>query len=227
MFLCVPISQCRSIPSVRWETSTFETQWQTALTPSCAERCWPVRWHRGNGFNNTVSPEAWREFQAPCRCRSGLRRGAEPSDAEGSFAYRLLLTVLGRAAGWPLEQQWLPARKAWKRLPDDDDLYFGLLQDALPMRGVAGPAAVDRVVVTRRWRAPAARGLKKCTQGYYAGLLDETVETEQLFTASRADWAQNEAGLPGPPFAPRPPVRHNQFAWFACMAHPRQGDAAR
>lgn len=171
-------------------------------------------WHRGNGFNNTVSPEARREFERRVDAAVAYAAAQSRVMLKDPFAYRLLLD-LGRAAGWPLERQWLLAQEGLKQLPDDDDLYFALLQSALPKWG-GSPAAVDRVVTEAVARTRSTRGLEMYAR-LYAEAADAQFQSE-LFTASRADWAQMKQGYQDLVSRHDTPVRHNQFAWFACMA---------
>jgi hypothetical protein len=99
---------------------------------------------RGTGMANTVPPQAWADFERY------MARAAEYLMQHSRVAFTIsdahaAMLGISRVAGWSTDRQWALLRDGLARNPDDDSLYFTMLNGVLPKWG-GTPAGVDRFI---------------------------------------------------------------------------------
>jgi hypothetical protein len=171
--------------------------------------------YRGDGFNKSVPPQAWKDFEAY------LRRAVEYLQAHAdvaltdSYAHWTLLSI-GRGLGWDRKQLQAIAQDGLKRNPQDTYLYFGMMTSLLPKWG-GDARTLDKFIREVAEQTRAEHGMAMYARLYSAAADEEY--SHRLFDDSHADWAKIKQGYEDILARyPNSAVRRNQFAYMACLA---------
>jgi hypothetical protein len=171
-------------------------------------------WHRGTGYANTVSPDAWKRFRGEIDAAiAHLTTHAEVALQDGHGYVQAV--ALGRAAGWDIDRLLALVDTGLRRTPDDIGLHRAMLHSLLPKWG-GSAELVDRYI---NWAAEQA-GPERGGHLYavlYASAADNAF-SHRLFADTRASWARMNDGWRT--IVERFPSRSNinRHAYLACIA---------
>jgi hypothetical protein len=174
--------------------------------------------YRGNGYANTVAPQAWEHFRGALN--RAVAHAAQHADVllSDSIGLRGVLD-LGRGAGWEPRRLQAIYEQGAERFPEDDSLHFAQLTNLLPKWG-GSAREVDRHIESVVKRTQAKLGLALYAWLYTAAA-DEQFE-HALFSDSLARWPRMDLGF-ADLTARFPHPRHfNAWAWMACQAQDRK-----
>lgn len=170
--------------------------------------------YRGTGFANTVAPGAMAEF------RNYIQRAAQYLTANAGVAFadgtaHSEMIKIGMASEWGRDKLWNIATDGLAKNPEDDSIYFTMLDSLLPKWG-GSAVAVDRFIDDAVKRTKTERGMELYARLYASAAYDDF--RHELFTASGAQWPKMKQGFED--FLSRypDPDNINRFAYFACIA---------
>lgn len=173
--------------------------------------------YRGGGFANTVTPQAWADFERY------LRRAAEYLNEHGDVAFtdsdaHLALIRIGRGLSWPTSKLWSIAQAGLKVDPQNLGLYYAVLTSTLP-KWQGSTDEVEGYIREVLTLTKPTRGMEMYAR-LYSAAADEHY-SHNLFTSSRATWPKMKAGFEDMLKRNADPDTRNAFAYFACMAKDR------
>ena len=170
--------------------------------------------YRGDGYANTVTPQAWRDFKSHIeRALAYLARHGDVA-LRSSSGYVQLLHA-GRAAGWDADRLWSVAQAGLQRNPEDERLYRAMLTALLPKWG-GSAVQVDRLIQDIAKRTAATHG-----DIYYARMYAWASDwqfSHQLFEDSGASWPRIKSGYQELVRRHPAPINVNGYAHMACLA---------
>lgn len=202
----------------QWATAHPESTFaQGAYLRALYAHAWFVR---GDGFSNTVSPQANEEFKR--YLNMALEHVAKTERvALSDTTTHFYLVMIVRSLGQPFETQWALLQDAQRRNPAEEGLYWELVWSTLPKwRGDA--EQLERLA--QEAASHAAEGRKRemysriyMTAGfeYRAGLFKET----------HADWTKIKPGLIDMVTHFPDPENLNRVGYVACLAQDKQTTA--
>jgi Domain of unknown function (DUF4034) len=180
-----------------------------------AKRAWEVR---GDGFANTVAPQAWADFRRLLeRAVEHLARTKDVS-LQDSSAYREIMIAV-RGLGWDVGQLEPLLLAGRQRNPEDLSLWHQMLTGSLPKWG-GSPLLVDRLI-RRAADQHGERGDEIYARLYLAAAAEEF--SHNVFRDTAADWPRIRKGL-------RDSIARwqakaifwNRLAYFACLKEDRE-----
>jgi hypothetical protein len=209
------------------QLDSLTRQWATAHPDSTLAQAAYLRalyahaWFvRGDGFSNTVTPQAMEEFRR--YLRMALEHLARTERvALSDTTTHFYLVMITRSMGQPFETQWAVLQDALRRNPAEEGLYWELVWSTLPKWG-GNAEQLERLA--REAASHAAEGRKRemyariyMTAGfeYGAGLFKET----------QADWAKIKPGLVDMVTRFPDPENLNRLGYIACLAQDKQTTA--
>jgi hypothetical protein len=170
-------------------------------------------WHRGGGYSDSVSREAWADFERYQQLALDHLVKHRDVAFQISDGHRLLIAI-GRSMSWDFERLWGIAQDGLKIYPEDIGLYLNVMIGVLPKwRG--SPQAVDRFVNL------AADHAGTLGPELYSRLYSAAAEEQfdhKLFDESGVEWPRLQAGFEA--LLKRQPstVWRNRYAYMACLA---------
>ena len=173
--------------------------------------------HRGGGYANTVSSTAWTEFRKYLDLALVQLQKTEALAAKDSTWNKSMLAI-GRNLDWDRKDLMAVFEAGIAKNPDDDDLYFVMLETLLP-KWSGDLKTIERFIAWADKNTRQKRGLEMYARLYAGMSYSEVYQT--LFTSTSASWTSMKIG-----FEDRlkryPHTDHrNMYAYFACMANDR------
>jgi hypothetical protein len=171
--------------------------------------------YRGGTYAKDVPPEAWAPYNDYLKQAATYLKDHADVALTDSYAHYVLLNI-GRSLGWERKQLAAILEDGLARNPEDDDLYFAMLEALLPKWG-GDARTLDAYIRKAAEQTRARLGL-----GMYTRLYDTVADGQYgtaLFEDSHADWGKMKQGyedlLAKHPGSPK---RLNRYAFMACVA---------
>jgi hypothetical protein len=175
--------------------------------------------YRGGTYAKDVPPEAWAPYNDYLNQAATYLKDHADAALTDSYAHTILIDI-GRSLGWERKQLAAILEAGLARNPEDDGLYFAMLEGLLPKWGG------DAEVIDAYIRHVAEQTRARLGWGMYTRLYDTVADGQYgtaLFENSHADWGKMKQGyedlLAKHPGSAK---RLNRYAFMACVAKDKQ-----
>jgi hypothetical protein len=146
---------------------------------------------RGNGFSNTVPPQAWKVYEEYNQKAAKYLLENEPVGSKSTIWHTWMLNI-ARLAGWPRDVVQRLFEDGIKTNPADYSLYANVLEYLLP-RWHGDAQSVDTFIRYATPKAPPEYGPELYARLYAAA--GQAHFERRLYTDSLVDWVRMREGL--------------------------------